>query len=157
MSTPLSLRRRRRADHYSSTPARLRLEARALGWTPSRTGMMGFPTSSTRPLNPWRRTSSNTPPGSRFDATWTPIVLILDSNSVERHRNEGYLPKNEFRAQLELGLARIGFKAKKWADAERATARLFRSMRKVQRRRKLRIGRRSATTRAQMSPQFWAR
>jgi len=54
----------------------------------------------------------------RFDATWTPTVLILDSSGVERHRIEGYLPRNEFRAQLELGLARIAFKEKKWADAE---------------------------------------
>lgn len=55
----------------------------------------------------------------RFDATWTPTVLVFDSNGVERHRIEGYLPKDEFRAQLQLGLARIAFKEKKWADAER--------------------------------------
>lgn len=28
------------------------------------------------------------------------------------------MPKNEFRAQLELGLARISFMTKQWADAE---------------------------------------
>jgi TolA-binding protein len=28
------------------------------------------------------------------------------------------LPKDEFRAQLELGLARIAFMSKNWADAE---------------------------------------
>ena len=33
-------------------------------------------------------------------------------------RIEGYLPKNEFRAQLEMGLARISFMGKQWADAE---------------------------------------
>ena len=42
----------------------------------------------------------------RFDAVWTPTILILDSDGVERVRVEGYLPKEEFRAQLEAGLAR---------------------------------------------------
>ena len=32
---------------------------------------------------------------------------------------EGYLPKDEFRVQLELGLARVAFANKKWKDAER--------------------------------------
>ena len=54
----------------------------------------------------------------RFDAVWTPTVLILDSDGVERQRLEGYLPKQEFRAQLELGLARNAFMHKQWADAE---------------------------------------
>ena len=49
---------------------------------------------------------------------WTPTVLILDANGVERYRNEGYLPKDEFRAQLELGLAAAAFTNKHWADAE---------------------------------------
>ena len=31
----------------------------------------------------------------------------------------GYLPKKEFQAQLEMGLARIAFKAMQWQDAER--------------------------------------
>lgn len=56
----------------------------------------------------------------RFDVSWTPTVLVLDSNGVERHRIEGYLPKDEFAAQLQMGLARIAFKEKRWADAERA-------------------------------------
>ena len=55
----------------------------------------------------------------RFDATWTPTVLILDSKGVERHRIEGYLPKDEFQAQLTMALARVAFKQKRWADAER--------------------------------------
>jgi TolA-binding protein len=46
-------------------------------------------------------------------------VLILDANGVERHRIEGYLPNDEFRAQLEMGLARVAFMNKNWADAER--------------------------------------
>ncbi|HEX2269102.1 MAG TPA: tetratricopeptide repeat protein [Pyrinomonadaceae bacterium] len=58
----------------------------------------------------------------RFDAVWTPSVLILDSKGVERFRLEGYLPPDEFRAQLELGLARVAFMNKQWADAERRYA-----------------------------------
>ena len=54
----------------------------------------------------------------RFDALWTPTVLILDPKGVERFRLEGYLPKDEFRAQLELGLARVAFMSKAWAEAE---------------------------------------
>ena len=58
----------------------------------------------------------------RFDALWTPTQIILDSNGDETYRNEGYLPKDEFRAQLELGLARVAFMNKDWSDAERRYA-----------------------------------
>jgi len=50
---------------------------------------------------------------------WTPTVLILDSDGIERARIEGYLPTAEFRAQLEMGLARVAFMRKQWAEAER--------------------------------------
>jgi hypothetical protein len=58
----------------------------------------------------------------RFDALWTPSVVILDPNGVERFRLEGYLPKDEFRAQLELGLARVAFMGKHWSEAEQRYA-----------------------------------
>jgi len=58
----------------------------------------------------------------RFDALWTPSVLILDPNGEERYRIEGYLPVDEFRAQLEMGLARVAFMSKNFADAERRYA-----------------------------------
>jgi hypothetical protein len=44
---------------------------------------------------------------------------VLDENGKERHRIEGYLPKDEFAAQLLLALARVAFMQKKWADAEK--------------------------------------
>ncbi len=47
---------------------------------------------------------------------------MVDSNGVERYRIEGYLPKDWFRARLEMGLARVAFMHKKWADAENAYA-----------------------------------
>lgn len=58
----------------------------------------------------------------RFEAVWTPTVLILNANGTERMRIEGYLPKEEFRPQLELGLARILFMNKDWPEAERKYA-----------------------------------
>ena len=44
-------------------------------------------------------------------------MLVLDSKGEERFRLEGYLPKDEFRAQLELGLAQVAFMNKDWATA----------------------------------------
>jgi TolA-binding protein len=55
----------------------------------------------------------------RFDALWTPSVVVLDSDGNEQWRLEGYLPRTEFRAQLEVALARVAFVHKRWDDAER--------------------------------------
>jgi hypothetical protein len=50
---------------------------------------------------------------------WTPTVVILDSDGRERYRNEGYLPREEFVAQLDLAIARVAFMRKKFAEAEK--------------------------------------
>jgi len=55
----------------------------------------------------------------RFEAVWTPTVLLLDSQGKERVRLEGYLPQDDFVAALRSGLGRIAFVHKKYADAER--------------------------------------
>jgi hypothetical protein len=55
----------------------------------------------------------------RYDASWTPTILILDSEGTERHRIEGALDADAFLAQLELGLGHLEFKAKRWTEAER--------------------------------------
>ncbi len=55
----------------------------------------------------------------RFDALWTPTILVMDADGIERSRIEGYLPKNWFRARLELGLARVAFMHKQWESAKR--------------------------------------
>ena len=52
-------------------------------------------------------------------------MLILDSKGVERFRLEGYLPRDEFRAQLELSLARVALMSKQWADAESRFAKVL--------------------------------
>ena len=43
---------------------------------------------------------------------------MLDSEGRERHRWIGFLPADEFRAQLMLGLARISLAKKQWTEAE---------------------------------------
>ena len=55
----------------------------------------------------------------RFEAIWTPSVIVLDAGGIERRRSEGYLPKDEFRAELEMALARVAVMSKNWAEAER--------------------------------------
>ena len=42
----------------------------------------------------------------------------MDEEGKERWRLEGYLPKDEFRAFLEMGLARVAFMKKNFTDAE---------------------------------------
>jgi TolA-binding protein len=49
----------------------------------------------------------------------------MDPNGEERWRIEGYLPKDEFRAQLEMGLARVAFMRKQFGDAEQRYARII--------------------------------
>jgi outer membrane protein assembly factor BamD (BamD/ComL family) len=44
------------------------------------------------------------------------------SNGKERWRLEGYLPKQEFWVNLDMGLARVAFMNKQWADAEQRYA-----------------------------------
>ena len=45
--------------------------------------------------------------------------MVSDPDGKERWRLEGYLPKEEFRTHLEMGLARLALTRKEWADAER--------------------------------------
>jgi len=55
----------------------------------------------------------------RFKAVWTPTVVILDSHGVEQHRIEGFLPVDDFLAELELGLGKLAFEHRNWGEAER--------------------------------------
>ena len=41
----------------------------------------------------------------------------MDPEGEERWRIEGYLPRKEFRAQLEMALARLAVMRKDWTDA----------------------------------------
>lgn len=43
--------------------------------------------------------------------------MIMDSDGEERWRLEGYLPRDEFQTDLEMGLARVAFMSKNWPEA----------------------------------------
>ena len=55
----------------------------------------------------------------KFGAQWTPTTLLLDSNGVERHRIEGFLPAADFAAQVLLGLGHAARAANDFAGAEK--------------------------------------
>lgn len=56
---------------------------------------------------------------TRYGVQWTPTTLVIDSRGGERHRIEGFLPADDFLAQLALGLAHSAFAAGRFAEAER--------------------------------------
>jgi TolA-binding protein len=55
----------------------------------------------------------------RYNAQWTPTVLILDADGEERHRIEGFLPADDFLPQVALGLAKSAFQRQDYGEAER--------------------------------------
>ena len=57
--------------------------------------------------------------GEMYNAHWTPTVLELNLNGEEFFRVEGFLPLDDFLAQLMLGRAHMDFKQGKWAEAEK--------------------------------------
>ncbi len=54
---------------------------------------------------------------ARFGAQWTPTTIVLDPKGVERHRWEGFLPVQEFLAQLALGRAKVAFAENRFDEA----------------------------------------
>jgi hypothetical protein len=57
--------------------------------------------------------------GDRFDARWTPTILLVDDSGTERYRIEGFLPADDFLSQLALGRAKAAFARQDYAAAER--------------------------------------
>jgi hypothetical protein len=57
--------------------------------------------------------------GDRFSALWTPTILLIDEKGQERYRLEGFLPPDDFLAQLGLGAAHAKFAAGEFAAAAR--------------------------------------
>lgn len=55
----------------------------------------------------------------RFHLQWTPTIVILDPDGREVHRIEGFLPGDDFLAQLHIGLGQVAMSAKRFTDAER--------------------------------------
>ncbi len=54
----------------------------------------------------------------RFGAQWTPTIQILDPDGAKRHQFEGFLPSDDFLAQLKIGLAHSAFARQQWKEAE---------------------------------------
>lgn len=65
--------------------------------------------------------------GERFGVQWTPTTLVVDSNGQERHRIEGFLPADDFLAQLALGAAQAAFGTGDFARAARLFDEIVRS------------------------------
>jgi hypothetical protein len=63
----------------------------------------------------------------RFGAQWTPTIQIRDAEGTERHKIEGFLPADEFLAQLKIGLAHAAFARNDFEDAERRFSELAES------------------------------
>lgn len=57
--------------------------------------------------------------GEKYDAQWTPTLLVLDAGGAEHHRVEGFLPVDDLLAQLMLGRAQVAFAQKDFTSAER--------------------------------------
>ncbi|HEX8152804.1 MAG TPA: thioredoxin family protein [Thermoanaerobaculia bacterium] len=55
---------------------------------------------------------------ARFNAQWTPTILVLDERGTEQHRIEGFLPAPDFLAQVRLGLAHAARARSDWATAQ---------------------------------------
>lgn len=55
---------------------------------------------------------------------WTPTLVFTDREGGEQHRFEGYLPPEEFTAQVEIALTRIKLAMTDFAAAERTSEHL---------------------------------
>jgi len=62
----------------------------------------------------------------RFGALWTPTVIVLDPSGAERHRIEGFLPADDFAAQLLLGLGHSAVARGEFEEAENQFDRVLR-------------------------------
>jgi len=57
----------------------------------------------------------------RFGAEWTPTIITWDADAnTERHRIEGFLPKDELLGQLALARGHSAFGREDWDTAIRA-------------------------------------
>ena len=57
--------------------------------------------------------------GERYGVQWTPATLVVDPSGQERHRIDGFLPADDFLAQLQFGLARSAFANARYSEAEK--------------------------------------
>jgi outer membrane protein assembly factor BamD (BamD/ComL family) len=57
--------------------------------------------------------------GLELGVTWTPTILVVSPDGKEQHRVEGFLPADDFLAQLALGLAKAAYNRSEFSEAER--------------------------------------
>lgn len=53
----------------------------------------------------------------RFKVEWTPTIILAEPDGRERYRFVGYLPAEDFLAQLQLGRAKAAFSRAQYEDA----------------------------------------
>jgi tetratricopeptide (TPR) repeat protein len=53
----------------------------------------------------------------RYAVKWTPTIIILDSDGEEHHRFVGYLPPEDFIAQIILGKGKVEFDLDRFEQA----------------------------------------
>ena len=53
----------------------------------------------------------------QFDIAWTPTLLVHDPQGREHHRVVGFLPNDDFLAQLKLGRGKTFFNRFRFAEA----------------------------------------
>ena len=57
--------------------------------------------------------------GGALGVQWTPTVLVVSPEGKELHRIEGFLPADDFLAQLEMAVAKAAFSRSDFTNAER--------------------------------------
>lgn len=57
--------------------------------------------------------------GGELGVHWTPTVLVVSPEGKDLHRIEGFLPADDFLAQLEMAVAKAAFSRSDFANAER--------------------------------------
>jgi hypothetical protein len=55
----------------------------------------------------------------QFGVHWTPTILVVDREGLERQRIEGFVPADSLVTHLTMGLARSAFAQEKYDEAER--------------------------------------
>lgn len=58
----------------------------------------------------------------RFDVTWTPTLLVLDATGKEHHRIVGFVPGDDLKAHLGLGIGKMFFDRFRFAEAQERLA-----------------------------------
>lgn len=59
----------------------------------------------------------NPEPAKRYQASWTPTILVRDADGREYHRHVGYLPPDDFLAQLSLARGMTEFERQNFGEA----------------------------------------